>query len=254
MRYGLQLRTLDAFADPRRTVQVARAAEAAGWEALLVWDHLAWASLGVPSADPWVTLGACAAVTERILLGTAVTPVARRRVQNLAQELTTLSHTSGGRVVFGAGLGGRPAEFTAFGEDADEKARAARLDEGLVRLRGLLRGEPLESGVTLAPLPLREIPFWIGGMSAAARRRAARWDGWLVDGSDRHRNLVSPECLRELLAGRPIRDVCFIGRSAEADLPAYAAAGVTWWLENLHAEPSEVLRRVEAGPPGEWLP
>lgn len=254
MRYGLQLRTLGAFADPRRTVEVARAAEEAGWEALLVWDHLAWASLGVPSADPWVTLGACASATRRLLLGTAVTPVARRRVQNLAQELVTLSHASGGRVVFGAGLGGRPQEFTAFGEDADERTRATRLDDGLVRLRALLRGEPLESGVTLAPLPLREIPFWIGGMSGPARRRAARWDGWLVDGSDRERNLVSPERLRELLDGHSIGDVCFIGHSAEADLPHYAAAGVTWWLENVHGEPVDVLRRVEAGPPGEWLP
>jgi len=253
MRFGIDLCTLGAFADPRETVRLAREAEEAGWEALLVWDHLAWASLGAPSADPWVTLGACAAATSRILLGTAVTPVARRRVQHLAQELATLSLATGGRVVFGAGLGGLPAEFSAFGEDADEHARAALLDEGLERLRALLRGEEVR-GVTLQPLPVRPIPFWIGGRSARARARAARWDGWLVDGSDPARNVVTPEQLREQLAGHAIEEVCFIGYSAEADLPAYAAAGVTWWLENVHGDPTAALRRVREGPPGETLP
>lgn len=210
MRFGLQLCTLGAYADPRETLRAARAAEEAGWEALLVWDHLAWASLGVPSADPWVTLGACAAVTERILLGTAVTPVPRRRVQNLAQELATLSLASGGRVVFGAGLGGLPAEFSVFGEPADERVRAERLDDGLAVLA-------------------------------------------LVDGSDRERNLVSPDRLRELLAGHEIDEVCFIGYSAGADLPAYAAAGATWWFENVHGEPADVVRRIGKGPPGETL-
>src|SRR5690348_9854098 len=100
MRFGLQLCTLGAYADPRETVRAAVAAEEAGWEALLVWDHLAWASIGAPSADPWVTLGACAAATERILLGTAVTPLPRRRPQMVAQQLASLALASGGRVVF----------------------------------------------------------------------------------------------------------------------------------------------------------
>ena len=46
MRYGLQLRTLDEFADPREIVRVAVAAEEAGWEALLVWDEWQWAVNG----------------------------------------------------------------------------------------------------------------------------------------------------------------------------------------------------------------
>ena len=253
MRFGIDLCTLGAFADPRETIRVAREAEDAGWEALLVWDHLAWASLGAPSADPWVTLGACAAVTSRLLLGTAVSPVARRRVQNLAAELATLSLASGGRVVFGAGLGGLAEEFAAFGEETDERVRAAKLDEGLSTLRAFLSGEPV-GGVTLQPAPVRPIPFWIGGMSARALARAARWDGWLVDGSNQGENTISPERLRGLLVGHAIDEVCFIGYAAQADLPAYAAAGVTWWLENVHGNPETVLRRVAEGPPGETLP
>jgi alkanesulfonate monooxygenase SsuD/methylene tetrahydromethanopterin reductase-like flavin-dependent oxidoreductase (luciferase family) len=268
MRYGLQLRTLEAFADPRETVRVAVAAEEAGWEALLVWDHLAWASSGEPSADPWVTLGACAAATSRIQLGTAVTPLPRRRPHVVAQQLATLSLASGGRVVFGAGLGGRPAEFERFGEDAGVPRRAAMLDEGLDLVAALLTGEPVQhrgehyavDGVALAPRPLREIPFWIGARSAQALRRAARWDGWLAAGSDDVGNRYSPGETAELVAtlhregARDDFDVCFIGYSGQADLAAYAAAGVTWWIENLRGDVDTVLDRVRPGPPGETLP
>ena len=268
MRFGLQLRTLDAFADPRETVRVAVAAEEAGWEALLVWDHLAWASSGAPSADPWVTLGSCAAATSRLLLGTAVTPLPRRRPQVVAQQLATLSLASGGRVVFGAGLGGPRAEFEAFGEDADERRRAAMLDEGLELVAELLAGGRVEhrgghyvvDGVALGPVPVRPIPFWIGARSPRARRRAARWQGWLADGSDGERNRYSPEetaervaALRRAGAG-PDFDVCFIGYAAQADLASYAAAGVTWWIENLRGDVAGVLARVRPGPPGETLP
>jgi alkanesulfonate monooxygenase SsuD/methylene tetrahydromethanopterin reductase-like flavin-dependent oxidoreductase (luciferase family) len=268
MRYGLQLRTLDAFADPREAVRVAVAAEEAGWEALLVWDHLAWASSGAPSADPWVTLGACAGATSRLLLGTAVTPLPRRRPQVVAQQLVTLSLASGGRVVFGAGLGGPRAEYEAFGEDADERVRAAMLDEGLGVVAALLSGERVDhrgehyvvDGVALGPVPVRPIPFWIGGGSPRALRRAARWQGWLADGSDGERNRYSPDetaervaALRAAGAGAGF-EVCFIGYAAQADLAAYAAAGVTWWIENLRGDVASVHDRVRPGPPGETLP
>jgi alkanesulfonate monooxygenase SsuD/methylene tetrahydromethanopterin reductase-like flavin-dependent oxidoreductase (luciferase family) len=250
VRFGVQLRTLDAFADPRETVRVARAAEEAGWEALLVWDHLVWAATGAASADPWVTLGACAVSTERLLLGTAVTPLPRRRPQMLAQELATLSLATGGRVVFGAGIGGRSGEFETFGEPGDDRVRASMLDEGLDVLSRLLSGERVDhagehyrvDGVALRPVPLAPIPFWIGGNSKGALRRAARWDGWLADGSDEARNTMSPDEVAEKAQG--IRDVCFIGHSEQADLAAYEAAGVTWWIENVRDEPEEAVRRV----------
>lgn len=267
MRYGLQLCTLGPFADPRATLRVAAAADEAGWEALLVWDHLAWASSGSASADPWVTLGACAATTSQILLGTAVTPLARRRPQMVAQQLATLSLASGGRAIFGAGLGGPTAEFERFGEDSDARRRATMLDEGLDVVARLLHGEHVQhqgehytvDGLTLAPLPLRRIPFWIGGMSPRALRRAARWDGWLVDGSSPEQNTSSPDEVAEKVAlirvagARSDFEVCFIGYSDEADLAAYAAAGVTWWIENVHAGRGGVdgvLARVARGVPG----
>jgi alkanesulfonate monooxygenase SsuD/methylene tetrahydromethanopterin reductase-like flavin-dependent oxidoreductase (luciferase family) len=271
VRFGLQLCTLGPFADPRETVRLAVAAEEAGWEAVLVWDHLAWASLGSPSADPWVTLGACAAATSRILLGTAVTPLPRRRPQVVAQQIASLSLASGGRVVFGAGLGGVREEYERFGEDGEPRRLASMLDEGLDVVSRLLSGERVAhrgthyvvDGATLAPLPLRPVPFWIGGMSPRALRRAARWDGWLADTSDPERNLVAADEIAERVAflreagARPDFDVCFIGYADQADLASYAAAGVAWWIENVHALGGGVtgaLERVRVGPPGETLP
>ena len=96
-------------------VEVAQAAEAAGWEALLIWDHLGYV-WGAPSADPWVVLAAAAQATVRL---------------------------SGGRVIFGAGLGGVAEEFTAFGEPAAAGDRAAMLDEGLDVVTALWPGRPL---------------------------------------------------------------------------------------------------------------
>src|SRR5207237_4626267 len=109
-------------------------AEQCGWDGVFIWDHLAFV-WGRPAVDPWTTLAAIAASTERVRLGTAVTPVARRRVQVLAHQVATLDVLSGGRVVFGAGLGGSASEFGKFGEPTDPKVRAAMLDEGLDLVR-----------------------------------------------------------------------------------------------------------------------
>jgi alkanesulfonate monooxygenase SsuD/methylene tetrahydromethanopterin reductase-like flavin-dependent oxidoreductase (luciferase family) len=189
MRYGIVTANLGDYADPRVAVRLAQAAEEAGWEAFFMWDHLGFV-WGSPSSDPWVVLPAVAASTTHLALGTAITPLARRRPQIVANALASLDLLSGGRVVFGAGLGGVPEEFTAFGDPGDMKERAARLDEGLTILNRLWSGAPVThrgphyavEGVSLAPLPLQRprIPIWIGGEGAPALRRAARWDGWLA--------------------------------------------------------------------------
>ena len=62
MRYGLVLSNIGSFSKPANVVELAEQAEAAGWEALFLWDHLAWVWDG-PAVDPWVTLGGVAART-----------------------------------------------------------------------------------------------------------------------------------------------------------------------------------------------
>jgi alkanesulfonate monooxygenase SsuD/methylene tetrahydromethanopterin reductase-like flavin-dependent oxidoreductase (luciferase family) len=274
MRYGIVTANLGAHADPRVAVRLARAADAAGWEAFFVWDHLGFVR-GVPSGDPWIILSAVAASTTRLKLGPAVTPLARRRPQVVANALASLDLLSGGRVVFGAGLGGSPEEFTAFGEPGEAKRRAAMLDEGLEILDGLWSGETVThrgpryaiEGVALAPLPLQRprIPIWTGGERLPALRRAARWDGWLAPATSQDGASTmskSPERIAEMVAEiRRYRtteaplEVAVDGYSEPGDpaLPrAYAAAGATWWLESFHdarGSLEEITERVEAGLP-----
>jgi probable F420-dependent oxidoreductase, Rv2161c family len=272
MKYGIDVAILGELADPRRVVELARAAEESGWDGLFVWDHLAFA-WGTPSADPWVTLAAAAQATSRLVLGPAVTPLPRRRPAVVAHTVASLDVLSGGRVVFAAGLGGVEAEFTAFGEPSEARLRAARLDEALAILDALWRGEEVThhgahyrvDGVRLAPLPVQRprVPIWIGGMSAAALRRAAAWDGW-IGGADTQdgRMALAPEQVAETVAtilrhrsGDGPFDVALIGVSVAGDaamVRAYGDAGVTWWLEHLHGYRGDhraLLARVTAGPP-----
>src|SRR2546421_11222643 len=124
MRYGLCVANIGTYADPLAAARLAAAAEAAGWEAFFVWDHLGFVWDG-DAGDPWMVLTAVAGATSTLLLGTAVTPVPRRRLQVLASQVATLDLISGGRTIFGAGTGGVAREFSAFGGPADGRLRAA---------------------------------------------------------------------------------------------------------------------------------
>src|SRR5690606_5789606 len=112
-------------------IELAMLAESAGWDGFFLWDHIQLDADARPEVhDPWVLLGAVAARTERVRLGTMVTPVPRRRPWKLAREVVTLDHLSGGRAILGVGIGTPPeAEFGAFGEPSDARTRAAQLDE-----------------------------------------------------------------------------------------------------------------------------
>lgn len=75
---------------------------------------------GQPFGDPWTLLTAAAMVTSRLRMGTLVTPVARRRPEQLARQVATLGFLSDGRVIFSAGLGGPiEDEFGIFGDTTD---------------------------------------------------------------------------------------------------------------------------------------
>jgi probable F420-dependent oxidoreductase len=266
VRHGLCVASIGTYADPRRVVELAGEAEAAGWETLLYWDHLAFV-WGPPSADPWVTLAAVAVTTTRIRLGTNVTPLPRRRVHVLAHQVATLDVLSGGRTIFGAAIGGIPEEFTAFGESGDAHVRAEMLDEGLDVLRALWSGERVVhhgrhytvEGVELAPRPVQDrLPVWIGGNSPAALRRAARFDGWSADTTNMEGMTLSPddvarsvETLREQGVGEGFA-VAAMGYADRAEPAAYERAGATWWLENVHdgrGSFDDMLALVRRGPP-----
>jgi alkanesulfonate monooxygenase SsuD/methylene tetrahydromethanopterin reductase-like flavin-dependent oxidoreductase (luciferase family) len=263
VNFGVHVTNLGTYSDPRAVVRLAQTAEGSGWDAVFSWDHLAFVWDG-PAADPWVTLAAVASSTERIVLGTGVTPVARRRPHVLAHQIATLATLSSGRFVFGAGLGGVEREFGAFGEPMDAHDRAAMLDEGLDVIRALLAGERVShrgrhysvDDVALH-MPEHRVSIWIGGGSARALERAKRFDGWFASGCDEVRMTLSPgDVLRaaERIRPRPGFEIAVTGYSepGERDLhDAYAAAGATWWFEAVHdrrGDADAMLARVEARP------
>jgi len=222
----------------------------------------------VPTGDPWLLLAAAAHATERLRLGTHVTAVPRHRVQDLALAVTTLDRLSGGRVTFGAGLGGNEREFSAFGDETDERVRALQLDESLDVLRGLWSGERVHHTrehlkvhvVRLAPLPLQQpLPIWVGGNAPRPLRRAARFDGWAANASYHDHMSLTPgdvaarvTTIADMRGGLEAFDVVVHGLSDLADPRAYEGAGATWWLENLNdrrAPYADLLARVAEGPP-----
>jgi alkanesulfonate monooxygenase SsuD/methylene tetrahydromethanopterin reductase-like flavin-dependent oxidoreductase (luciferase family) len=223
-----------------------------------------------------VILSAVACATERIHIGALVTPIARRRPIKLAREVVTLDHLSNGRLVFGAGLGGTDEEFAVFGEDPDHRLRAEKLDEGLDVLAGLWTGEPFSykgkhykiDNVTFRPRTVQQprVPVWIAGNWPNKKPfvRAARWDG-IVTGDQGVGGPLTPDTFREITgfirehrqSDAPF-DVTYWGETSgnsaeDADrVAAYAEAGVTWWLENIHGwrgSYDEQLERVRLGPP-----
>jgi len=281
MRFGIDVPNHGPYSDPRLLAELAREAEAAGWDGFFIWDHLVrWNDRRLPVADPWVALAAMASTTERIRLGPMVTPLARRRPWKLARETVTLDHLSGGRLILGVGLGARSeAEFEAFGDEGNPVQRATMLDEGLEVLTGLWSGQPFgyygihyqiqETQFVPPPVQSPRIPIWVAGTWPRKRpfRRAANWDGAFPLGAGRsHLDMMTPDEIRQVVAyvkqqrtsPSPF-DIVHAGltpgentsQDAETVL-AYAEAGVTWWLENITPQrgPLETMReRIRSGPP-----
>lgn len=282
-RYAVGLPDIREYADPRLLVDLAAEAEAAGWDGLFVWDHLAPPDtdpISTPVTDPWVAIAAIAARTDRLRLGVMVVALARRRPWQVAREAVGVDHLSGGRFALGAGLGSADrSEFAAFGEDPDRRVRADRLDEALEIIDGLWTGDRYRfdgrhhqvDGAQFRPTPLQapRIPIWIAGRWPARRpfRRAARWDGVFptFEGVG-HAEMPTPERFREAVrytldhrdGDRPF-EVALEGQTEGRDPAADAAVvarfvenGLTWWVEKLgwfRGTVDEVRERIRRGPP-----
>jgi probable F420-dependent oxidoreductase len=179
--------------DAGDVVQVAKAVEAAGWDGLAFTEHPApgnrWLAEGGghQTLDPFVALGAAAAVTERIRLLTYLSVLPYRNPLLLAKAAATVDLISGGRFILGVGTGYLKTEFFALGVDFEE--RNVLFDEALDVLPLHWSGEPFSyqgkhfsaRDIIGRPAPVhRSIPIWIGGNSKLTRRRvAARAQGWM---------------------------------------------------------------------------
>jgi alkanesulfonate monooxygenase SsuD/methylene tetrahydromethanopterin reductase-like flavin-dependent oxidoreductase (luciferase family) len=133
--------------------QLAQLAEEAGWDGIHLEDYIVYqGQADTPTYDPWVTLAAMAVATQRVRLGTSVTPVPRRRPWKLASEAVTLDHLSGGRLILGVGSGDlQDPGFGAVSEPTEAKARAGRLDEALAIIDALWRGGSRDPSGSLLP-------------------------------------------------------------------------------------------------------
>jgi len=151
-------------------VEVAREAESLGMDRLLLPDHPG------SSASPFPLLGAAAAVTESIGLGTYVLNAGVRHPVLVAADVATLDALSGGRVIVGVGAGHTPAEWALFGEPYPSAGqRVDRLCEFVDVLQGLLtpHGEPftydgtyftIDDALLHSPEPIqRQVPLLLGG-------------------------------------------------------------------------------------------
>lgn len=278
MKFGLDIPTAGAYADPRKLAELAAEAEEAGWDGFFIWDIVFTSGESQePVVDPWVALSAIAMRTQRIRIGAMLTPLTRRRPWQVARETVSLDLLSNGRLIFGAGLGYQERDFVPFGEEYDLKIHAEKLDEGLEILTGLWSGEPFSfhgkhyqlDTVTFLPKPLQSprIPVWLAGgwPRRAPLRRAARWDGiYLMTVNQETNERLKVEEVREAVAYmqsyRESTEPFDVGVNGEVPgdagkaaeiIQAYQEAGATWWidLEGEGESFEEYRARIRRGPP-----
>src|SRR5437588_7998712 len=122
-------------------VELARMAEAAGWDGLFTWDGIHVGD-DIETYDPWALMAAFAVVTKRLILGAIIHPLPRRKPWELARQAVTVDRLSDGRLVLPGGRGALDdAGVTGFGQSTERRGRAERLDEPLEVLLGLWGGE-----------------------------------------------------------------------------------------------------------------
>ena len=268
MKFGIVMPPEDA----QSIVNFAIAAEKAGWDGFFV-------SEGMWSVDAWVCLTAAAMRTEKICLGTLLSPLSCMRPWKLATQAATLDQLSNGRVIISIGMGALDTGFAEFGEVLALKTRAELVDEGLHIMKALWRGEPfmhqgkhysldLSSHDIKVPSPVQNprIPIW--AVAAWPRpksmRRVLQCDGIvpIIKPKDKPERPVHPEDILPIKAWLEARraethpfDIVIEGQTpgsdldkAHAILQPWQEAGATWWIESIWDDPAAREDRLRQGP------
>src|SRR5205807_5466545 len=184
-----------AHAAPGDLIRLVQAGDKLGYRYTTVSDHLAVprravAAMGGIWYAPLPTLAFVAAVTERLALCTHVLVLPYRHPLQVARDVGTVDHLSGGRIILGVGTGHLRAEFSALGLDYD--GRGTVTDAYLAELERIWAGEG-DLVVLPGPVQTPRPRVWIGGNSARSLRRACEHgDGWVPW-------LIEPERMRELI-------------------------------------------------------
>ena len=241
MQIGVTYPQLELGADPAAIRDFAQAAEQAGFDYLLAYDHVLGADpskhdLSGPYTheslfhEPFVLFGYLAGLTERIELVTGIIILPQRQTALVAKQAAEVDVLSGGRLTLGIGIGWNHVEYEGLGQDFHTRGR--RSEEQVQLLRRLWE-EPLVTfegefdtirDAGIHPRPNRRIPIWFGGGAESVLRRIGRYgDGWLTLGgntAEQRADLVARfERAREYAreAGRDADAISLIGR-AEAGL------------------------------------
>jgi probable F420-dependent oxidoreductase len=198
----------ESMTDPSFYVPLARAAEEAGYDAMVVPDSICYPEHAdsrypfnpdgtrefledKPFLEPFSLIPVLGAATQRLRFITFVLKLPVRHPLLVAKQATSTAVLTGGRLVLGVGTSPWREDYEVLG--VPWAGRGRRLDEGIDIIRGLTAGGYFEyhgecydlPPVKIAPVPAEPIPVLIGGHADAALRRAARrGDGWLHGGGD----------------------------------------------------------------------
>jgi len=266
MRLGLGLSVQHPPDDPQATrfaehLAQVRAARAAGFSH--VWASQHYVSAPYTYFQPFPTLARVAAEAGEMSLGTGVVLLPLHAPVDVAEQVATLDVITGGRFIFGAGLGYRDVENVALG--VDPRARVGRLEEGLEVLERLWSGEPVsyhgkhfhlrEVRISLRPLQQPRPPIWLAANADVGVKRAARLaDAWLMNP---HTTLPTLE--RQLARFHETRDA--LGRPPARAIPLIRECYVAPDARTAHQEAQPFLEakyvayraweQDKALPPGE---
>jgi probable F420-dependent oxidoreductase len=222
----------ESMTDPSFYAPLARAAEEAGYDSMVIPDSICYPQQSVsvypfnpdgtrefledkPFLEPFSLIPALGAVTERIRFITFVLKLPVRHPVMVAKQMTSTAVLTGNRLVLGVGTSPWREDYDVLG--VPWAKRGLRMDEELAIVRGLSAGGYFEfhgqlyelPAIKIAPVPTQPVPILIGGHGEAALRRAARsGDGWLHGGGDPAELPGMLARLRELrteegTAGRP---------------------------------------------------
>lgn len=228
-----------AFQPAEHLIEIARAADAAGYEAMSSSDHAIYPEkLDTPYPytddgerrydensefpDPWVLAGALSGVTSRLRFTSNVYVLPMRNPFIAAKQVATAAALSGNRITLTIGVGWSKLEFELLGQSFAR--RGARTDEMLEIMKKAWTGDwithegefyQFDRLKLTPPIPTDDIPIWVGGISDFALRRAARHEGWL---SDLQPAVEILECVKKVRAYRHE-----LGRNDDFDVVASAS-------------------------------
>lgn len=177
------------------TKSASREFEAMGYDSLWVCDHLYGPqSPSIPILEAWSLVSAVAAITEKVEIGTLVTPAGMRNAAQLGKVIATIDNIAGGRIIPGLGAGWMPREFTDFGVPfLSTGQRLGQLRETVELLKQMwtepsvtYEGKYVQAhNVVCEPKPVRTPPILIGGAGEKvtlklAAEHAAIWNNMAV--------------------------------------------------------------------------